>query len=88
MNLSQIFLVFVSITFVYGYDTDGVHCGPVCMIYCHYGNVMDERGCPLCECNPAPVKEHCEKPMCNDICSQGYVKDADGCPTCECIIPQ
>lgn len=30
-------------------------CGPVCQIYCQYGNVSDANGCPTCACNPAPV---------------------------------
>lgn len=25
-------------------------CGPVCLIYCEFGNVLDEKGCPTCEC--------------------------------------
>jgi hypothetical protein len=29
-------------------------CGPVCDIYCDYGNVTDANGCPTCQCNPAP----------------------------------
>jgi hypothetical protein len=37
-----------------GTDT-GLLCGPVCMIFCLYGNVLDDRGCPTCTCNPAPV---------------------------------
>jgi hypothetical protein len=45
-------------------------CGPVCDIYCQYGNVVDEKGCPTCRCNPAPdpcstvlcaAGTHCEK---------------------------
>jgi hypothetical protein len=32
----------------------GVACGPVCQIYCQYGNVLDANGCPTCACNPAP----------------------------------
>ena len=29
-------------------------CGPVCLIFCLYGNVLDANGCPTCACNPAP----------------------------------
>jgi hypothetical protein len=33
---------------------DGGKCGPVCTIFCEYGNVLDASGCPTCACNPAP----------------------------------
>lgn len=30
-------------------------CGPVCAIYCQFGNVLDSQGCPTCACNkPTP----------------------------------
>ena len=30
-------------------------CGPVCLIYCPFGNVLDAQGCPTCACNkPVP----------------------------------
>lgn len=32
-----------------------VVCGPVCDIYCEYGNVLDAQGCPTCQCNKAPA---------------------------------
>ncbi|XP_074655452.1 uncharacterized protein LOC141909023 [Tubulanus polymorphus] len=31
--------------------SDGKPCGPVCYMYCPYGNRLDERGCAICECN-------------------------------------
>ena len=31
----------------------GFICGPVCEIFCEYGNVLDANGCPTCACNPA-----------------------------------
>jgi len=45
-------------------------CGPVCAIACPYGNVLDDKGCPTCSCNPPPDPcaailcqsgTHCEK---------------------------
>jgi hypothetical protein len=29
-------------------------CGPVCAIFCQFGNVLDAQGCPTCACNPPP----------------------------------
>ncbi|GAB1603128.1 hypothetical protein Ahia01_000593200 [Argonauta hians] len=29
-------------------------CGPVCMIYCEYGNKVDNNGCPICACKSKP----------------------------------
>ena len=29
-------------------------CGPVCTIFCQYGNVLDANGCPTCACKPPP----------------------------------
>jgi hypothetical protein len=29
-------------------------CGPVCAIYCQYGNVLDDKGCPTCKCKQSP----------------------------------
>ncbi len=29
-------------------------CGPVCAIFCEFGNVEDERGCPTCACKKDP----------------------------------
>ena len=29
-------------------------CGPVCAMYCPYGNVLDRNGCPMCICKPSP----------------------------------
>ena len=30
-------------------------CGPVCDIFCEFGNVPDANGCPTCRCNPPPT---------------------------------
>ena len=29
----------------------GPRCGPVCLIFCEFGNVLDARGCPTCRCS-------------------------------------
>jgi len=59
-------------------------CGPVCMIFCEHGNVMDEAGCPTCQCKPKP--KPCG-PLCRMFCEHGNVEDENGCPTCECKKP-
>lgn len=56
-----------------------VVCGPICDIYCAYGNVLDENGCPTCACNPPP----CPSMPCPS-CAYGYVRDSNGCWTCTC----
>lgn len=58
-----------------------VLCGPVCLIYCAYGNVLDANGCPTCACNPGPTV--CPAIKCK-ACTYGYVPDANGCATCTC----
>ncbi len=59
----------------------GTMCGPVCDIFCEFGNVADDNGCPTCSCNPGPV---CDAIACANNCPGGFVKDATGCPTCQC----
>ncbi|XP_021377809.1 BPTI/Kunitz domain-containing protein 4-like [Mizuhopecten yessoensis] len=88
MNSLLAVLLFISLSYVYGTTVDKEDCGSMCMMYCRYGNVIDERGCPLCKCNPAPPNDQCEKPICDTVCFLGYVDGEDGCPTCECINPQ
>jgi hypothetical protein len=46
-------------------------CGPVCDIYCQFGNVLDPSGCPTCACNPDPCATvdcaggtHCDSGKC------------------------
>ncbi|KAL9643170.1 hypothetical protein ABK040_001658 [Willaertia magna] len=33
-------------------------CGPVCYIYCPYGNKLDKRGCPTCTCRKGPDDDY------------------------------
>jgi hypothetical protein len=62
----------------------GPMCGPVCDIYCQYGNAVDDNGCQLCKCNPPPV---CPDIGCGLMCPYGYAKDKAGCETCACNPP-
>ena len=49
-------------------------CGPVCAIYCEYGNVQDVNGCPTCTCNPPP-----SDPCATVKCAAGTHCDAGKC---------
>ncbi len=39
-------------------------CGPVCAIWCEFGNVLDANGCPTCACNPPPQPVQCGSRTC------------------------
>jgi hypothetical protein len=58
-----------------------VPCGPVCLMYCYYGNLLDENGCEICACNSPPP---CPGMKCAS-CPYGYVHDVNGCLTCTCL---
>lgn len=45
-------------------------CGSVCMIYCQYGNVLDENGCPMCKCKETPC-ENGKAPLDGYFCGRG-----------------
>jgi len=64
-------------------DHDGAcECPPLCDLWCPYGNVIDENGCELCECNPGP--DRCcnpeEQPGANGnpFCIEGATCCPDG----------
>ena len=79
----------------------GLACGPVCAIACAYGNVLDDKGCPTCACNPAPADAGTRDtsaadagpdgvtcgPVCTVYCPYGNETDGKGCPTCTCNPP-
>ena len=52
-------------------------CGPVCMIYCEYGNVLDKNGCPTCECIQPCGADQIPYP--NVYCGRG--SDSQACPS-------
>jgi hypothetical protein len=59
-------------------------CGPVCLIYCQDGNVLDENGCPTCRCKRSPCKNG-QAPLKDYFCGRG--PNRQDCPsTHECII--
>lgn len=49
-------------------------CGPVCLILCENGNVLDANGCPTCACNPPPAD-----PCATVDCSGGTHCDSGKC---------
>lgn len=70
-------------------------CGPVCQLFCQYGNVLDASGCATCKCNPPPAANMCPVEKCtgpapksvNYVCPDGktiagpacVVTSADNC---------
>ena len=68
-------------------------CGPVCDIYCQYGNVLDPSGCPTCQCKPAPTcpaGSHavtCSTASACTLDCDEYERGADGCQRCACKTP-
>ncbi|XP_033105706.1 neurogenic locus notch homolog protein 1-like isoform X2 [Anneissia japonica] len=68
------------------YTVDGdlavCECPPVfCDVACEFGNVLDEDGCPTCECREV----NCTLNSCEKYCPFGYVTDKDGCELCICL---
>ena len=47
--------------------------GPVCALFCEHGFVVDENGCTLCQCNPAP----------GDLCADWYYQPCQDDAACE-----
>lgn len=56
-------------------------CPAVPPIYCEWGYVVDQRGCPTPTCLPPP---ECPPVLCDVYCEHGHVLDERGCATCAC----
>ncbi|XP_069101865.1 BPTI/Kunitz domain-containing protein 4-like [Argopecten irradians] len=99
MNSLLPILLVAGLACVYGASLNGLLCGPVCMMYCPFGNELNEKGCPLCKCKPNPdlvimdmstaavevaTKPACPQVMCMIYCPQGNLLGDDGCPKCAC----
>jgi hypothetical protein len=67
-----------------GTQDGGAACGPVCDIYCAYGNVLDANGCPTCACKPQPGCPTIQITCDAVYCAYGYALDVYGCASCEC----
>ncbi len=51
-----ILLVFLYVLLSISKAMSHTKCGPVCAIYCKYGNELDVNGCPTCTCRKEPEK--------------------------------
>ncbi|XP_071139156.1 antistasin-like [Mytilus edulis] len=54
---------------------------PLCMMYCEYGNRVDQDGCAICKCKQPP---HCKPVKCRMNCDGGFKVGTDGCQICKC----
>ena len=68
-------------------DGGAAVCGPVCDIFCGYGNVLDANGCPTCACKPDPGCPTIQLNCGRIYCAYGFAPDANGCQTCACAPP-
>ena len=66
-------------------------CEPLCRMDCPFGNVIDNRGCPICKCKQMPsfllTKPSSNVtcgPVCRMWCEYGNVLDERGCAICKC----
>ncbi|XP_021377889.1 BPTI/Kunitz domain-containing protein 4-like [Mizuhopecten yessoensis] len=94
MNSFLPLLLAAGLVCVYGASLDRALCGPICMMYCQYGNVEDDDGCPICQCKPNPdslvvreiqPQQGCPAVMCMIYCPNGHLLGSDGCPQCACV---
>ncbi|XP_071098249.1 BPTI/Kunitz domain-containing protein 4-like [Haliotis cracherodii] len=95
MKVAVCLLLAVVVAVAYAAPRDQALCGPVCMIYCPFGNVLDSNGCPTCSCNwptsnaPSVEKKalcfNAQMALCDLWCPSGRMAhDANGCPLCKC----
>lgn len=70
-----------SLTF--GKALSPVKCGPVCDIYCPFGNVFDDKGCPTCRCKKSPCDDEAT-PLQGYFCGRGVNRrDCPSTHTCK-----
>ncbi|XP_021377886.1 antistasin-like isoform X3 [Mizuhopecten yessoensis] len=84
MNSFLPLLLVAGLVCVNGANLGAVFCGPVCMIYCQYDNVMDERGCPTCKCNSAPLIKEVTTEIATPVMEEVTTEKA--CPQVMCMI--
>ncbi len=54
MHSLTIFLLYLIVSLALSKSISAPECDPVCAIYCVYGNVLDNKGCPTCRCKESP----------------------------------
>ncbi|CAF2134915.1 unnamed protein product [Rotaria magnacalcarata] len=78
MNYLIIFLFCIITPLSVGKSIEAPVCGPVCAIYCRFGNVMDENGCPTCVCKRTPCEDN-QPPLAGYNC--GRSPNRQPCPS-------
>jgi hypothetical protein len=72
MNGPTIFVLCLIVLLSTAKSTLGSQCGPVCAIYCEYGNVLDSKGCPTCSCKKTAC-ENDQAPLENYRCISNFI---------------
>lgn len=57
MHSLTIFLVCLVASLALSKSIPSSECGVTCEIFCEYGNVLDNKGCPTCMCKQAPCPD-------------------------------
>lgn len=84
MFRSTILLVCILVPMVVSKSIATITCGPVCEIYCQYGNVLDADGCPTCSCKKSPCQDG-QAPLAGYFCGRG--PNRQDCPSAyKCVI--
>jgi hypothetical protein len=68
MNRLTIFVVCLVASLAIAKSIPSPTCGPMCTIYCPYGNVLDSTGCPTCTCKETPCENN-QAPLADYSCA-------------------
>jgi hypothetical protein len=78
MHCLTVFLLCLVASLTLSNSISRQECDSVCLIYCKYGNVVDEKGCPICRCKESPCEDG-QAPLDGYFCGRG--SDRRECPT-------
>lgn len=70
MNGITVFLLCLIASVTIAKSLSEPECGPVCEIYCPFGNELDAQGCPLCLCKKSPCENN-QPPLSGYFCGRG-----------------